>query len=277
MLSGPIQGETMNLKHLTDSTLLKDIKKLVQRERETTTEILHHIKEISHRKLFSDLKYASLFDYCVKELGYNEASAHRRIESAKLLNEMPEIEEQIELGLLNLTNIAKAAQFIKENEVVEIEQKKEILKQLENLSTRECEKKLNEMIQPNVEKRVRISILEKTHNELFKVRGFIGKNMNFDELINLLITNTKERIEKNKFKQNSGVSSLSAQKAGRVISASLKREVYLQDKKCVKCGSTHHLNYDHRKPFALGGKTNAENVRLLCFNCNQRGRIKAKL
>lgn len=267
----------MNLKHLTDATLLKDTKKLVQREREITTEILHHIKEIGKRKLFSDLKYASLFDYCVNELGYNESSAHRRIEASKMLAEMPDIEEQIELGALSLTNLAKAAHFFKENEVVEIEQKQEILKQLENLSTRECEKKLNEMSQPNIEKRIRISILEKTHSELFKVRGFLGRSMTFDELINLLIKNTKEKVEKEKFKQNSGVSSLSAQKAGRVISASLKREVYKRDKKCVKCGSTHHLNYDHRKPFALGGKTTLENVRLLCFNCNQRARIKAKL
>ncbi|MCM2348904.1 MAG: HNH endonuclease [Bacteriovoracaceae bacterium] len=267
----------MDLKHLTDKALLQDTKKFVQKEREVTTVILHHLKEINSRKLFSDLKYASLFEYCVKELGYNESSAFRRIEASKLLKDIPQIEKKIEEGSLTLSNIAKAAQFFKDNNISEVVDKKMILSEVENLSTRECDKKLNSFVNKDEDRRVRISILEKTHIELFELKGFIAKKMNFDELIMYLIKNSKEKIEKDKFKQNSGVSSLSAQKAGRVISASVKREVYIRDMKCVQCGSRFHLNYDHRKPYALGGKSTFENIRLLCFNCNQRSRIKAKL
>ena len=36
----------MNLKHLTDKTLLTDIKALVIKEREFLTKILHHLKEM---------------------------------------------------------------------------------------------------------------------------------------------------------------------------------------------------------------------------------------
>lgn len=266
----------MNLKHLTDASLLRDIKKLTQKEREITTEILHHLKEIDRRKLYSDLKYSTLFEYCIKELGLPESCAHRKIEASRLLNDIPEIEQKIEEGTLNITNLAKAAQFIKEANILDTGIKKDIIKKIENLTTRECDRKLNAM-RGSEDRRVRISIQEKTHNELFKIRGFIGSKMTLDEVIMLMIGEMKAKVEKNKFKQNSKVSSLPAQEAGRVISAYVKKEVYKRDKQCVQCGSTQYLNYDHRVPYSLGGKSNMENVRLLCFNCNQRSRIKAKL
>ena len=66
----------MNLKHLTDKVLLDDTKKLAKAEREVTIKILHHLKEIDRRKLFTDLGHRSLHDYCLRELGYSDASAH---------------------------------------------------------------------------------------------------------------------------------------------------------------------------------------------------------
>jgi hypothetical protein len=51
----------MNLKHLSDEALLSEIKNRVAREREMTLSILHHLKEISRRKLFARLGYATLF------------------------------------------------------------------------------------------------------------------------------------------------------------------------------------------------------------------------
>ena len=86
----------MNLKHLTDKTLLADTRFLVTRERELLTKVLHHLKEIDRRKLYSDLGYSSMYDFCIRHLGYAEASAHRRIKAARLLEEIPEIEKKIE-------------------------------------------------------------------------------------------------------------------------------------------------------------------------------------
>ena len=56
-----------------------------------------------------------------------------------------------------------------------------------------------------------------------------------------------------------------------------KREVFSRDKTCQKCGTIHYLNFEHVRPWALGGNTTKENLRLLCRNCNQRERIKMKL
>jgi hypothetical protein len=267
----------MNLKHLTDSALLKDTKVLAQKERELTIKVLHHLKEIEARKLYSDLKYSNLFEYCVKELGYSESSAMRRISAAKLLKEIPQIEQKIEQGTLTLSNISRASNFFKEFEINEPEIKKEILSQVENLSTRECDKKLSEIAHLDQNRRIRIEISEKTYNSLKNLRGIIGRDLSFDHLLDYMIEITSDRLRKSKYKQSQMVTTTSAPKETRVISAGVKRQVFLRDKKCVQCGTTHFLNYDHRKPFALGGKSTLENVRLLCFNCNQRSRIKAKL
>lgn len=37
--------------------------------------------------------------------------------------------------------------------------------------------------------------------------------------------------------------------------------------KCVKCGSTRNLEYDHDIPLSLGGSNTARNIRLLCETC----------
>ncbi len=130
----------MKLNHVNDKILLSDIKKLVGDERKSQLLILYHLQEIDRRKLFSDVKYGSLFDYCVKELGYSEGAAQRRIVAARLLKNIPEVAGKIASGNLTLTNIAQVTQFYKDP----VEQKA-ALKKVEGLSKKECEKKLFEL------------------------------------------------------------------------------------------------------------------------------------
>jgi Asp-tRNA(Asn)/Glu-tRNA(Gln) amidotransferase B subunit len=131
----------MNLKHLTDKSLHTDTIRLVTREREVTSQILHYLKENDRRKLYSDHQCPSLFRYCVKILGYSESSAQRRIVAARLLSDLPQIESKLEEGTLSLTNISQANQFFRENEISSLDEKKEILGAIENLTKKQCEKK----------------------------------------------------------------------------------------------------------------------------------------
>jgi hypothetical protein len=69
--------------------------------------------------------------------------------------------------------------------------------------------------------------------------------------------------------------SVPAPELRRAPKAQLKREIWRNARgRCEKCGSAHRLEVDHIKPFALGGRTALENLRLLCRNCNQRESIK---
>jgi 5-methylcytosine-specific restriction endonuclease McrA len=41
-----------------------------------------------------------------------------------------------------------------------------------------------------------------------------------------------------------------------------------------RCQEKRGLEFDHIKPFALGGTNDIKNIRLLCRNCNQREAFK---
>lgn len=280
----------MDLKHLTDKALLEDIKISVTQERELTTRILHHLLEIDKRKLYSDLKYSSLFEYAVKELKYPEASAHRRIQAARLLEKMPEIEEKIESGILSMTNIAQAQSFFKQNNVENQKEQKKILKEVEGLSKAMCEKKLfelsgKEILVKESKKRVsksstKVTIIlsDATMEKLKYLKDLLGGNPSMDELIGIMADEAIKNKEKQKFKLTDKPKSLPlVEVKGRSISSVTKRQIYRRDGACTKCNSKRNLNYDDILPYALGGTSNKDNIRLLCGNCNQRQRIRARL
>lgn len=134
----------MNLNNLTDTALLNNTKSLVSNERELLTQILHHLREVDRRKLFAALKYKSLFEYAVKELGYSEDSAYRRINAMRLLNELPQIEAKLNTGALTLSNISAATQVFRaevktQGESRSLDDKLSLLKAIENKSKREAE------------------------------------------------------------------------------------------------------------------------------------------
>ncbi len=56
----------------------------------------------------------------------------------------------------------------------------------------------------------------------------------------------------------------------RIIPTWVKREVWKRDKgKCIKCGSTNNLHFDHVIPFSKGGASiTPDNVQILCARHN---------
>jgi HNH endonuclease len=63
---------------------------------------------------------------------------------------------------------------------------------------------------------------------------------------------------------------------GRLIPTAVKLEVWKRDKgRCVRCGSTENLHFDHDLPFSKGGTSLlANNVQLLCAKHNLQKRDK---
>lgn len=274
----------MNLKHLTDKQLLADTKALALENRKTTAKILHHIKEIEIRKLYTELGHSSLFDYVVHELGFTRGSAFRRINSARVLKDMPEIEKKIEDGSLTLSNLSKAADKFKQDDITDMNLKKDILSAIENSSFRDCERTLSEFatpsslpIQPERHYHIiNVSVSEKTYVKYEDVRGLLAhQRLSKDEMFNKIFDIAIMHFEAAKFKTTS--KRLTSSKNPRFITASMKKAVYLRDKVCQKCETKYALEYDHIRPFALGGKTEISNLRILCRNCNQRQRVTSNL
>jgi hypothetical protein len=68
---------------LSNDNLITAVRSLVKEERRITREILDHINEVARRRLYADLGFSSIFDWLVKDLGYSESAAYRRIQAAK--------------------------------------------------------------------------------------------------------------------------------------------------------------------------------------------------
>jgi hypothetical protein len=134
----------MNLKAINDTTLVERIESLVQEERELLTCVLHHLREIDRRRLFSSMGYKSLFDFAVRRLGYPEDQAYRRIAAMKLVKELPEIEGKISSGEISLTHIGLAQSLFRHEKKLEreltYEQKLSVFDQIANKPVREAER-----------------------------------------------------------------------------------------------------------------------------------------
>ena len=63
-----------------------------------------------------------------------------------------------------------------------------------------------------------------------------------------------------------------------LIPTHVKREVWKRDKgRCVQCGSTNNLHFEHIIPYSKGGSSQvAENIQLLCacHNLEKRDKIQ---
>jgi len=88
----------MQLGVISDKALILNLETAVRAERKCLTEVLHLLKEVERRRLFSSLGYKSIFELAVKKLGYAEDQAYRRISAMRLLKELPQIETSITNG-----------------------------------------------------------------------------------------------------------------------------------------------------------------------------------
>lgn len=277
----------MNLKHLTDEQLIKDTKLLVTQELKCLVDILNYFHEIESRKLFSEYKYPSMLDFAVKEFGYSAPAASRRIQASRLLGEIPSIGSKIATGALSITNLHKAANYFRKEKIKEPVIKAEILKKLESKSYQECEKILFELtpvpLPPESIRQVsqhhiqlKINVTEETHKKLDDLKALLGHHMIDDIYFSEVATLAYETAIKIRFKTTDN--GRETHSKTRVPSNYEKRTAYENSEKvCENCGSLFIIQEDHRESVAHGGTSDVENLRILCFHCNQRARMNAKL
>jgi hypothetical protein len=278
---------------MSDRDVLSRTEALAERERQALSELLVFLEEVDRRKLYCERKCGSIFQYCVKVLKYSEASAQRRIDAMKLNRELPEIKSKIESGELNLSVVSQAQKFFRNEAKISnqigMESKKEILGRLSGKSRRESERELLSLsAQPEIHIPDHTRAVSQTHTQvqfvandeqmaLFeKARGLLAHsnpNMSWAELFQKV---TEIALQKVDPQRSVSPPRKLQDPRKRLVNVGLKREIWKRDHgKCLKCGSQHALELDHMIPWALGGETSEENLRLLCRSCNQRRAIKA--
>lgn len=275
----------MKLSQLSDKALLQQTLLLVKREKELLSDILLHLQEVHKRRLYCDLGFGSLFQYCVKQLGYSEDQAYRRINALKLVKEMPEIQEQIAQGEISLSTLAVAQSLFKTDATVD---KKKVLTALRNKSKREAEKIVREFSPklPEAKNGLRLSLNPAQEEKWLAVKAKLAhSNLSDEEVLEklcdfFLAPKPTPKAKSTNAKANQPAPKpapprSSASLATKTIPTPIKRLIRAQShNKCSNCGSNYALEIDHRIPRAFGGTNHPKNLRILCRICNQRAAIQ---
>ncbi|MBK9292900.1 MAG: HNH endonuclease [Oligoflexia bacterium] len=206
----------LKLNSLDNSKLILELKSLVSEERKLLSSVLDYLLEVQTRRLYLELGFPSLFEFCVKELQYSESAAQRRISAARLMKDIPEVKTKIEKGNLNLTTLSQAAMFIGQEKRVNqksynINQKRELLGKLENKSKSECEKELikisplatipkeRERLITEEKIEVRFVITKELKEKLERVKALISHkkvNPSYEELLSELAEIALNKLDK---------------------------------------------------------------------------------
>lgn len=102
-----------SLTALSDDELFSELKRLVAVERESTVDVLRHLAEIDRRRAVEKTSTPSLYVYCVRELGYAEGAAYRRIRAARCARDFPRVYVLLRRGRLTLTTVSLLAPHLR--------------------------------------------------------------------------------------------------------------------------------------------------------------------
>jgi hypothetical protein len=95
--------------------LLAEVRRLAQRERGATAQLIASLVELDTRKLFHGEGCSSLFTYCTQVLHLSEGAAYGRIQAARATRRFPIILKFFTDGTLNLTTIGLLAPHLTES------------------------------------------------------------------------------------------------------------------------------------------------------------------
>jgi hypothetical protein len=281
----------MNLRKLSNETLDANLKSLVQQERELTSEILGHIAEVDRRKLYLKLSYRSLFDYLSQHLGYSNGNAQRHLDAARLLNDVPDLNERLESGKLNqshVTLVQKAIRQKKKETRVSIskEEKQALVQQVMGKTQAESEKIVAQSLDLKIKQapktlhqqdgsvRLEVTLSKEQWEKLTQMRELLSNSLpagSWEEVLEYVA----DKVIAQKTKARTEPKPSSNQE---VISTSVRKFILQRDKCCQhtnpinnrRCESKWNLQVDHIQPLWAGGTSAAENLQALCAAHNQQ-------
>jgi hypothetical protein len=201
------------IKTLSNHDLHQKIKTLAASERQLTLVVLQHLREVEARRLFCEHGYGSLLDYCVNELKYSESSAYRRIQSMRLLKEVPEAAKSVATGALTLSNLAKSQSVFRklseQNKPLPKSTKQQVIATLTNKTQKQAEEILTELHPLPVPKPtqktlssekvlLRFAISAQAKKQLQEVEELSGLPHDLEKIFQLMLDRTLMTLRKQK-------------------------------------------------------------------------------
>jgi hypothetical protein len=177
-----------------EKQLLEHTFSLRQKEKSLTHLILKNLIEIEKRKLYSDLKYPSLFKYLIKHLKYSGAEAQLRIQAMKLMRGVPSVAKKIKEGKISLTQASDLQRAFSQTNIKR-DQAELLIEEVLGKSTRETQKILSDKLSLEKPKAVSVTLPEYLVKKLERLREEYGEDLNEVELIDAVV---EEKLKKPK-------------------------------------------------------------------------------
>lgn len=270
---------------LSDIELLQRTEIFVNQERKASAEVIIHLREINRRKLFSELKFHSLFHYCVKGLGYSEGAATRRVKATLMADKLPEVTEMLSKGEISLSLVAEVGNLADKNGLCANEIK-QFLDYGRGKSTNEFFTGLQggrpqdpppqlpgkELIIPD--RYIKIRVTKETEEKFTILHGKLRAHgcSDREKALEWMMKAAEEKLEQ---KTPSESRLTSPERELKSVTPKRRREIIaLTNGTCTQCGSSFQIEIEHIIPQGKGGKHNIENLTTLCRNCNQRARVR---
>lgn len=266
------------LSKLSGHDVHQSLMTLVQREKKITSEVVEHIAEVDRRRLYLEHGFTSLFQY-LSSLGYSPASAQRRIDAARLHQQVP-VCEAIQTGELNLTQISILAQGLRRKKV-DAHEKSKIVDSIKNRDIRKTEVLVNQLLsieplahdkkhfQKDESVRVEMTLTKEQWHLIQRVKEVTSHsdpNPNLASVIERLAVEFLKRRDPTSDRKLRGV------KKADGVSAATRRAVFQRDRCCQwrqhkdspTCGSRFQCQVDHIQSRWAGGTNDLSNLQLLC-------------
>jgi len=106
---------THQLQSISDDELLRRLSEHLQQSRHVEADLVAHIGEVDHRRLFAREACSSMFAFCIEVLRLSEAEAYLRITVARATRKHPMLLAMLGDGRLHLSGIAILAPHLTED------------------------------------------------------------------------------------------------------------------------------------------------------------------
>ena len=107
-------------KEMSDDDLLTSLEVLAVSEKRLGASIVVHLAMVETRQLHLALGHSSLYAYAIKQLGFSEDVAYKRIKAARAVRSCPEIVGHLESGQLSLSSVLVLAPHLDQTASAEL-------------------------------------------------------------------------------------------------------------------------------------------------------------
>ena len=262
--------------HLTDRELLSQTLTAAKSERAAALKLLDYLVEVDLRRLYAHHHYGSVFEYLVKELGFSESAASERGSAVRLMRSVVEAclnQSKREVEKVLLSKHSEPAKLLLREKTKTVTETSTELKFIVHDDVLVKISDLKNLIGDESLAKIFERGLDAALFQERKKRGYLPKTTATNRTKKATQVKTQPagkvsvKITEDKKHNQSALS-----RTSRFIPQEFKRIIYARSQgQCEfvnranlrRCESRFRLQIDHVKPLALGGRTEAQNLRHL--------------